>query len=391
MAGLKLTDKIVDALPVPAAGNKRYPDAEVQNFGVTITSGGRRSFHLRYRNRRDVDRLYTIGARPEWNVKAARQEAVRLKRDIDQGADPVAAEKELREAPTVKDMCERYRIEHMPKKRSALDDERMLKNDVLPRLGGRKVADITFSDIDALHHSIAQRASIRANRVLSLLSKMFSLAIRWGWRVDNPCRGIQRTPEEPRHRYLSADELARLTEALAASPDQQGADIIRLLLLTGARCGEVMAMKWADIDLGAGVWTKPGATTKRKTQHRVPLSAAAQQLLAGITTDGEWVFPSHQGKDGRRTTVRQTWEALCRTANLKDVRVHDLRHTYASVLVSAGLSLPVIGALLGHSQAQTTMRYSHLFDDPLRQATERAAAVITAKPRAEIVPLKERA
>jgi integrase len=393
MANLKLTDKIIDALPLPAKGSKRYPDAKTPNFGVVVTEYGKRSFYLRYRNSRDVDRQYKIGNRPEWTTSAAREEAERIKRAVDLGDDPVADQKELREAPTVADMCQRYDAEHLPNKRSAKDDRLMINKDILPALGGKKVADITFSDMDTLHRNKARQAPVKANRVIALLSKMFSLAIRWGWRSDNPCKGVQRSPEEPRHVYLSTQELERLTSTLATFRDQQAANIVRLLLLTGARRGEVLSMKWADLDLDNGVWVKPGATTKRKTQHRVPLSVAAQQLLAGLklaSKGSEHVFASH-GKLGRRESIKDVWPEICEAAGIRDVRVHDLRHTYASVLASAGLSLPVIGALLGHTQTQTTLRYSHLFDDPLRQATERVAAVVTGKPKAEVIPLKDRA
>ena len=156
---------------------------------------------------------------------------------------------------------------------------------------------------------------------------------------------------------------------------RQAADIIRLLLLTGARRGEVLQARWADIDLAAGVWSKPGATTKQKTDHQVPLSDAARQLLLDLRqrapAAAEWVFPAPDGSP--RRDVKDAWASLCRAANIKGARVHDLRHTYASVLASAGLSLPIIGALLGHTQPSTTARYAHLFDDPLRAATERAA------------------
>jgi integrase len=220
---------------------------------------------------------------------------------------------------------------------------------------------------------------------------MFGLAIRWGWRSDNPAKGIERNPEEKRHRYLAGDELGRLTAALAEHEDQQAANIIRLLLLTGARRGEVQAAKWEQLDLTAGVWVKPGSTTKQKTLHRVPLSGPARQLLADLRVkaakDAQYVFPG-RGGEGHRIEIKGDWAAICKAANISAARMHDLRHTYASVLASAGLSLPVIGALLGHSQPATTARYSHLFDDPLRVATERAADLITGKPSAEIVLLK---
>jgi integrase len=237
-----------------------------------------------------------------------------------------------------------------------------------------RVQDARFTDIDKLHREISKRAPIRANRVVALLSKMFALSIRWEWRADNPARGIERNPENKRERYLSGEEMARLTLALADHRDQQAANIVRVLLLTGARRGEVFNMRWADLDLETGVWVKPSAHTKQKKTHRVPLSAPARQLLASIARTSEYVFPGRYS--GRRIEIHGNWREICDAAKLEGVRVHDLRHSYASILASAGLSLPVIGALLGHTQAQTTARYAHLFDDPLRAATERVGAIV---------------
>ena len=196
--------------------------------------------------------------------------------------------------------------------------------------------------------------------------------------------------ENKRRRYLSADELVRLSAALANHRDQQAASIVRLLLLTGSRRGEALAARWVDFDFAAGVWNKPGSTTKQKAEHSIPLSAAALQLLTALRdqSDGnEWVFP---GRDStHRKDVKDSWATICKAADIKDVRLHDIRHTYASVLASAGHSLPIIGALLGHATPVTTARYAHLFDDPLRQATERASAIIqSVKPLAKVVPLK---
>ena len=189
-----------------------------------------------------------------------------------------------------------------------------------------------------------------------------------------------------RRRYLSADELGRLASALADQRDRQAANIIRFLLLTGARRGEALAARWEEIDLVAGAWNKTATGTKQKLDHFVPLSEAAVQLLVEIRHNGEFVFPGRDG--GHRRDVQGAWRAACKSAGITGARLHDLRHTYASVLASAGLSLPVIGALLGHQTPATTARYSHLTNDPLRAATERAAAIIIGKPSAEIVPLK---
>ena len=182
----------------------------------------------------------------------------------------------------------------------------------------------------------------------------------------------------------------RLTEALATFPDAQAANIFRLLLLTGARRSEVLSARWDQFDLTNGVWTKPGATTKQKTDHRVPLSAPARQLLSDLFAEAEedapFVFPSRSG--GHRVDVKREWAALCKTAGLKGIRLHDLRHSYASILASAGMSLPIIGALLGHTQPQTTARYSHLFDDPLRAATERVGAIFTGENSTSAGPMR---
>jgi integrase len=177
-------------------------------------------------------------------------------------------------------------------------------------------------------------------------------------------------------------ELGRLTVALAELEDQDAANAIRLLLLTGARRGEVLAARWADFDLGTGVWVKPPSSTKQAKLHRVPLSAAAVALLRTFPLGDARLFPTLSGR-----SLTRTWEILRKAADISDVRLHDLRHTYASVLASAGLSLPVIGALLGHATPTTTARYAHLFDDPLRAATERASAIIIGTPSAPVVSL----
>ena len=389
----KLTDKVVKALPTPAKGNRITYDADVKGFGVRVTAAGGRAFVLNYRRKGDgLERRWTIGGFPDWTTGAARDEAKRLKRVIDAGGDPVGEHRDARGAPTVNDLCERFVDEYFPRLRasSAGDYETAIRLHIRPALGRHKVSALKHDDIAALHRKISATAGHQANRVVAVLSRMLNLAIKWGWRADNPAKGTERNPEEKRHRYLSAAELDRLTTALADHPDRQAADIFRLLLLTGARRGEVQSMKWPDIELDAGTWTKPGATTKQRTLHRVPLSAPARQLLAERKAErgeSEYVFPGRQG--GHRVEIKAAWKTICRTARIHDLRIHDLRHSYASQLVSAGFSLPTIGALLGHTQPATTHRYAHLADDPLRRATETVGAVIARKPSAEILPLNK--
>jgi integrase len=391
---MRLTDTNTKQLPAPERGNKVAWDDAIRGFGVRVTAGGSRSFILNYRRKLDgKERRITIGSFPDWSVVAAREEAKRLKREIDGGADPIGEQEESRAAPAVADLCARFLEDYVPRKSPATqrDYRQQIATDILPALGETKVAAVTFADVDALHRKISKRAPTHANRVAALLSRMFTMAIRWGMRTDNPVKGIERNAEGKRQRYASPAELTRLTTALTELPDQGAANAVRLLLLTGARRGEVLAAKWSDFDLGAGVWTKPASTTKQKKTHTVPLSDAARQLLgemqAQANDNAVYLFPARFTP--HRLDIDDAWAALRKAVNIPDVRLHDLRHTYASVLASAGLSLPVIGALLGHATPVTTHRYAHLFDDPLRQATERAAAIITGKPSAKVVALKK--
>jgi integrase len=261
---------------------------------------------------------------------------------------------------------------------------------VLPALGRLKVADVRHADVEKLHRDVSKRAPYRANRVVSLLSRMFNLAIRWGWRSDNPARGLERNHEDRRQRFLSPAEIARLAAVLDGRSERTSAALVRFLLLSGCRFSEAAGATWDQLDFEAGVWVKPSSHTKAKREHRVPLSAPARQLLAELKAangDHPHVFP---GKDGRPiTSVKRFWASVCDAANIKGCRIHDLRHTHASILASAGLSLPIIGALLGHTQPGTTMRYAHFYDDPLREAAERVGAIVTGGESAEVVPLRK--
>jgi len=382
----RLTDAIVRRLPTPATGKQITPDSEVQGFGIRVTANGARSYVLRYVVRGSGrERTYTIGDASVWPCTAARDKARELRRQIEDGGDPLGEIEAEREAPTVMDLIERFRAEHLPRKRPSTrgDYDGILRLHVEPHFGQHtKVADVRFEDIDALHRKITKSgATYVANRTVALLSKMFSLAVKWRMRSDNPAKGIERNTEFQRRRYLSGDELVRLTKALAKHPSREAADAIRLLLLTGARRGEVLAMRWADIE--DGVWSKLPSSTKQKKPHEVPLSAPAIALLSDIrkrqrrTGKSEFVFPSN-GATGHIVELKKGWAQVTEAAGIDGLRIHDLRHSYASQLVSGGASLPLIGALLGHSNPLTTNRYAHLFRDPLKAATEKVGAVIAA-------------
>jgi integrase len=400
----RLTEKLIHTLPAPASGNCIYWDAPnakgkgfTPGFGLRVTAAGARAFVLNYRTRSGRDRRLTIGSVPAWSLTAARTEAAALKRRVDIGEDPLGERHETRSAPTVAELCDRFVAEHMARKRpSTRRSYQAAVDEIRKGLGTRKVAEVSVDDVERLHRKITERAPYVANRTAAVASKMFNMAIRSGWRPDNPVRGLERNEEQKRQRYLTETELARLSAALAEHDDQQAANIIWLLLLTGARKHEVLAARWEAFDLDEGKWIKPSSHTKTRLEHHVRLSAPARQILARIrmeagkaNSDSPYVFPGRISGQ-HRINVKDVWAALRRTAKIAGARIHDLRHTYAATLASDGQSLLVIGALLGHTQTSTSARYAHLLDDPLRRATERAGARLAPrkKPGGEVVPIR---
>jgi integrase len=397
MASTRLTDKAVSTLQAPATGNRLHYDRDVSGFACRVTSGGQKSFVLNYRVH-GRERRITIGRWPAWSTKAARAEAATLRREIDRGIDPLEEREEERKAPTVADLAKRYEAEHLPGKRprSAEEDRVLIRDYILPALGCLKVADVTRADVERLHRGITRAGKpIRANRALACARTIFARAIGWGMRADNPARGgrdgVQMNAEDGRERFLAEAEIARLSEVLASHPERTTVALIRFLMMTGCRFGEAANVTWDQFDLAAGLWTKPSSHTKAKRQHRIPLSAPAIALLSELKAEstGPCVFPSP--KTGRPlVTIKTAWARICRDAELDSVRIHDLRHSFASVLAGCGASLQLIGSLLGHTQVATTMRYAHLADDARRAAVERVGAVLTGNGRqtAEVVQLK---
>ena len=387
----KLTDRLVANLSPPKRGNRRTYDTEVTGFGVRVTAAAHRAFFFRYRSKDGRDRLATIGEFPAWRTAAARLRAAELSRIVDQGGDPQGDTDALRDAPAVADLAERFRREHVAARRpnTRRDYDLLLRNEILPAIGRLKVAAVTSSEVDHLHRKITERGCAhQANRAAAVLSKMFSLSIRWRMRSDNPVQGLQRNPEHPRERYLSEDELPALLAAIEGYSDRQTGRVFKFILLTGCRRSEAQGAAWDQFDLGRGVWTKPASGVKQARLHRVPLSTEALDLLRQIRAEAAaspWVFPPSVT---HVPSLNRGWRAVCRAAGIDDLRLHDLRHSFASLLAGEGLGLPVIGKLLGHSQAQTTARYAHLADDPLREATQRVGRIVTAaaKGPAKVVP-----
>jgi integrase len=389
----KISQKVIAKLDLPSKGNRIQYDSEIPGFGVRITSGGAISFVLNYRLH-GRERRYTIGRHPELSAIAARNRALQLRGRILDGHDPLEEREQDRLEPTVGDLAtqylERYAITHK-RPTSLRNDRQMIEGIIRPHMGARRLKAVGKRDIESLHASL-KATPYRANRVLTLLSKMFALATEWGWRMDNPARGVPRFHEDRRERWLSVEELRQLCKALDIYKDQNAANAIRLLLLSGAREGEVLKATWTQFDLQRGIWTKPSHHTKQNKIEHLPLNSAALELLRRMKPKGANgpLFPGVNGN--ARVTLRRPWMQACKAAGLGEaitskgkrriimryrpaVRIHDLRHTFASHLVSNGTSLQVVGKLLGHTQLQTTERYAHVADQALRHATDRFGSI----------------
>jgi integrase len=354
-------------------------DATVPGFGARRQTGVAVSFFLKYRNTDGRQRWHSIGRHgAPWTPEMARAEAKRLLGIVAAGADPAAERSAQKQAPTVAELAERFLAEHADAKRkprTAREYRRLSDSVILPALGQKRVADVTRADVARFHHG--RRATpTEANRALALLSTMFTFAERLGERPDgsNPCRHVERFPQRRRERFLSADELARLGNVLMAyrgSPYHVAT--IKLLVFTGARLSEVLGLQWQWIDFDRGEARLPDSKTGAKTIH---LPAPALEVLAALPQiEGE---PHVLGARRGTTFIEAPWRRIRTAAGLDDVRLHDLRHAFASVAASAGLALPIIGKMLGHTQAQTTQRYAHLASDPVKAAAAAVAGKIAA-------------
>ncbi|RAN37489.1 hypothetical protein HY11_08365 [Hyphomonas pacifica] len=372
----KLTKRGVDSIR-PSGADRKIFDSQLPGFHVRVKPSGTKSYALKYRvagRQRNV----TIGRHGVITPDQARMEAFRLLATISEGDDPSAIRKAAFRDPTLAQLWEEYLERHaLPRKApsSIREDRGLWRLYIAPALGYLKVNAINRNDISRLHDSKRHQPAC-ANHILCLLSKMMNLAIEWEYRSDNPCRGIKKFHEEPRNRFLSTEERDRLTQALHEEPDQASAIAIWLCRFTGARKGEVLQARWEQFDLDAKipVWQIPATYTKQRRVNRKPLSRPAVVLLSEWKkvcpqSSAGWVIP---GKDPekRRSDLNGPWRRIRDRAGLVDVRMHDLRHDFASIAVAQGASLEIIGRYLGHASIQTTQRYAHLLDDPLHAMAE---------------------
>ncbi len=423
----KITKRTVEAVE-PAVRDTFLWDSEIPGFGCKVTPKGARIYLLQY-GRNGRDHRVTIGRHGvELTAEQARNEARRLRGLIASGENPAAERLRDRSMPTVAELGQRYLEEYARphKKPSGLaQDRRNLDNHIIPLIGSLKVSEIERQDVTRVMRDVAagktakdektklqgrrivRGGEIVANRVHALLSKMFELAEDWKFRPAgaNPCRGAKRFAEHKVERFLSLEELSRLGAALNAakegrlvldaeaavtvptkrklggqkrigprSENPYAVAAIQLLLLTGCRLGEILELRWSHIDFERRLLMLPDSKTGAK---RVYLSEPAFRVLLDIerVEGNPYVLPGKQSTEPLRS-IRKPWEHLCEAAGLKNLRLHDLRHSFASVGAASGLSLPMIGALLGHSQPNTTARYAHLAASPLHQAADAIGARI---------------
>lgn len=399
---VRLTKREVDRITA-----KRHEtfvwDAEVPGLGLRVRTNGRKLFVYQYFARGRTRRM-TLGEVGKLTAEGARDRARALRQRVKDGGDPAADRDQARRAETVAQFCDRFLKQHVEAKNKPATERayRSLIDGVIrPELGTRKLTDVTRADVQRLHHKLKD-TPYAANRRLAVLSKMMNLAERWGVRSDNtnPCRHVERFREMRRQRFLSAAELAELGKVLAAV-EREGVEwhsvvpAIRLLIFTGARVSEILTLKWEWVDLERGCLNLPDSKTGAKVIH---LNAPALKVLTDIKPDPKDPDNPHvirgRLKGSCLVNLKDPWGRIRKRAKIPDVRVHDLRHSFAAVAAGAGSSLPIIGALLGHTQPQTTARYAHLADDPVKAVNEAVGARIAAamapkrEGRGKVVELK---
>ncbi|EKE08844.1 MAG: integrase family protein [uncultured bacterium] len=369
-----ITKRFVESITPDPHKLSQYWDTSLKGFGVIVLPSGRRTYCIQYRNQHRVVKRLKIGVHGQVTTEEARALARKHLASITHGEDPVQGKKQAQSLFSMQDLARDYIERHGQKKRekSLKEDQKLLRNIIMPSLGSLKVAHVSRRDIESLHLRL-KNTPYQANRVVALLSKMFSLAVSWGWRADNPAQGIEKYQEEKRDRWLNDEELQRLWSVLDKYSENLTAYVFKFLLLTGARKGEALQATWDQFDLEKGLWIKPAHLTKQKKKEYLPLSDKTLLLLEALKKRREgtlpYLFPGKKVGEPLKE-VKKFWGTVLKQANLKNVRIHDLRHTHASHLVSSGLSLSIVGKLLGHTQASTTQRYAHLADEPLRKATD---------------------
>lgn len=398
----KLTKRIVDNAE-PREARYTLFDSQLSGFGLRVYPSGKKSWILEYRpgdgGRRTAKKRLTIGRVGELTPDMARKAAERLIARIRMGEDPQAGKAARRQATTVSELAEAFMEGHVRAKRkpgTVFQYSAIFDRIVVPEIGTQKAEVVTRARLAKLHLKW-KHTPYQANRMVSVVASMYSYGEKYGLVPEgsNPARGIEKFKEAGRERFLSVDELERLGAAVreaetngipwdidpataskhlpkkkqATFIGEHAAAALRLLIFTGARLREILHLRWSEVDLERGLLLLPDSKTGQKP---IILNAPAMSVLANLTRVGVYVIAGETAglpNEKPRSDLKKPWRLVSKRADLEGVRLHDLRHTFASVGAGGGLGLPIVGKLLGHSQAATTQRYAHLDNDPLRRAS----------------------
>lgn len=402
-SSVKLSKTVVDAAEATVKDYFIW-DRELAGFGLKVSKGGRKSYVCSFRvgsGRKAPKKRVTIGAHGSpWTTEEARREAKKILGRAANGEDPSSEKQRLKDQVTVAELCDEYlKFGCSAKKASTIATDRgRIERHIKPLIGSRNVCDIARLDVMHFMKNVADgktasessqkwgtKGSYKvtggrgtASRTVGLLGGVFSYAIEKGILENNPVHGVKRYPDKKGERFLTPEELKRLGEALAMARlqgfNQYAIDIIQLLILTGARKNEVASLRWEEVDFDTEYLRLSDSKTGQKL---IPLSTPAIKILENTKNhhSSKYVFPASSGDSFYQGTPK-VWNKIRELADLQDVRLHDLRHSFASVAVSEGASLPIIGSLLGHSDSFTTQRYAHLQENPVRIAGEATARTI---------------
>jgi integrase len=398
------TATLPKALSPPDKGVKEVWDEHCRGLCLLVRATGKATWTYRYRPRGGgARRRVRLGEYPSVGLAEARKRADKQRGKVADGADPQGETKAKRNAPTLSALIDRYLEAVEPHKKAATLAlyRTYLRNMIEPTLGSRRAATITRNEVAELHRKLGSATPVSANRAIVSLSGVFTCAGKAGLVPEgfNPARGVDKFKEEGRERYLSTEELARLGNALRTAeteglawPDGNGGSskharkpenrktkltshvvgAFHLLLFTGCRLREILHLRWSEIDFERGLLLLSDSKTGRKV---VVLNAPALQVLITLPRIGDFVILGDDPKKPR-ADLKKPWDLIRHNAGLEDVRIHDLRHTHASIGAGAGLGLPIIGKLLGHKHSDTTAKYAHLDADPLRRASDRIGSEI---------------
>jgi integrase len=397
-----LTDRAVAKLVAPAGGRLEALDAKMPGLAIRVAPSGKKTWTVVWHRGRQT-RRYAFATYPAVPLVTARERARQILADIAQGNDPVATRVEQRCAPTVAalaaDYIERYA---KPRKRSWAADRRTLDVDVLPALGALRANEVQRKHIrDVLDGIVARGTAARpnrthANRVRALLHSVFAFGVRREVLTFNPVDGVERQPERPRDKVLTADEVRAIFKALEAERGAMKA-YVRLLFLTGSRGGELLRLRWEHVALAPEAWlTFPSDITKSKREHRLPLSGAAVAVMRELrehTGMSAWLFPSTKSAHGRRTANQDFYKRMRARSGVTFVG-HDARRWCATTMAAAGIPLEVVGRILGHADQSVTARHyaKASYASEMRRALELLArkldTILTGDVEARVVPIR---